>query len=255
MNNDSTVIRLEDVHQHFKVVHERPDTLREAFANFFRKGRNFEDFHALKGISLQVRRGEMVGVIGRNGSGKSTVLKIIAGVYVPTSGRVEVHGKVAALIELGAGFHPELTGRENIVLNGLLLGFTKADMRKREARIIDFAELGEFIDAPIKQYSSGMYARLAFAVATEVDPEILLLDEILSVGDAGFSRKCMERMESFRKSDKSILFVSHDLGSVARFCDRVLLINNGSIAADGPPGQVIFQYEEMFTESQSAART
>src|SRR5262249_33259925 len=153
--------------------------------------------------------GEMVGIIGRNGSGKSTLLKVVAGVYRPTAGRVDVKGSIAPLIELGAGFHHELTGRENILINGLLLGLSKREVQEREAQIIEFAELGDFIDAPIKQYSSGMYMRLAFAVATEVDPDILLIDEILAVGDGAFQGKCFDRIRRFRDDGKTILFVSH----------------------------------------------
>jgi ABC-type polysaccharide/polyol phosphate transport system ATPase subunit len=244
MMSDSIAIQLDDVHQYFKVIHERPDTLREAFASFFREGR-FENYHAIKGISVKVRRGEVVGLIGRNGSGKSTLLKIVAGVYTPSSGQVSVQGKVAALIELGAGFHPELSGRENIVLSGLLLGYSKRQMRELAPKIIDFAELGEFIDAPVKQYSSGMYARLAFSVATEVDPDILLLDEVLSVGDEGFQHKCFKRMENFRSSDRTILFVSHSSDMISKFCDRVLLIHKGELIEDGPPLTVFKTYNEL----------
>ena len=153
--------------------------------------------------------------------------------------------KFAALIELGAGFHPELSGRENIALSGLLLGYTKRQMKEHEARIIDFAELGDFIDAPVKQYSSGMYARLAFSVATEVDPDILLLDEVLSVGDEGFQRKCMERMASFRNSDRTIVFVSHNSDMISRFCDRVVLLQKGNLIADGPAKSVVKTYSEL----------
>src|SRR5262249_55877620 len=159
--------------------------------------------------SLTIGKGQMVGIIGRNGSGKSTLLKIIAGVYRPTAGRVTVHGTIAPLIELGAGMHSELTGSENIVMNGLLMGYSKTQMKEREERIIEFSEIGEFIDVPIKQYSSGMYMRLAFSVATEVDPDILILDEILAVGDLGFQSKCFDRLKSFRESGKTILMVSH----------------------------------------------
>jgi ABC-type polysaccharide/polyol phosphate transport system ATPase subunit len=243
--NDSFAIRVAEVRQRFKVVHERPDTLREAFAKRFRNARNFQDFDALKAVSFRVLKGEMLGVIGRNGSGKSTLLKVIAGVYKPTEGTVEVNGKVAALIELGAGFHPELTGRENITLNGLILGYSRKEMAERAERIIEFAELGDFIDSPVKQYSSGMYGRLAFAVATEVDPDILLLDEVLATGDAGFARKSLDRMERFHSSEKTILLVSHDLVSISRYCDRVLLIHQGQLLEDGPPNYVIERYKEL----------
>ena len=221
-------VSFDNVVQRFRIIQERPDTLREAFAKF-RRRTSYHDFEALKHVSFQVAEGEMVGIIGRNGSGKSTLLKIIAGVYIPTSGEVAVNGSIAPLIELGAGFHHELTGRENILLNGLLLGLTKRDVLKRESQIIEFAELGEFIDVPVKQYSSGMYMRLAFAIATEVNPDILLIDEILAVGDGEFRRKCFERIEQFRTLGKTILFVSHDLSVVRHVADRIAVMYLGRI--------------------------
>jgi ABC-type polysaccharide/polyol phosphate transport system ATPase subunit len=236
-------IRFENVVQHFRVIRERPDTLREAFAHIFRNRTSYYNFDALKGISFTIRDGETVGIVGRNGSGKSTILKIIAGVYRPTAGKTTISGKVAALIELGAGFHPDLTGRENIVLNGLLLGLSKREIQQREQRITDFAELGEFIDSPVKQYSSGMYMRLGFSIATEVDPDILLIDEILAVGDAAFQQKCIARIDDFRRRGKSIVFVSHGTGNVRTICERALLIHEGLIAEDGPVDQVLARYE------------
>ncbi len=241
-------IRFENVVQRFRVIRERPDTLREAFTHLFRNRSSYHDFEALKAISFNIQDGEVTGVIGRNGSGKSTILKIIAGVYQPTSGAVQVSGKVAALIELGAGFHPDLTGRENIVINGLLLGLSRREIQAREERIINFAELGEFIDSPIKQYSSGMYMRLGFAIATEVDPDILLIDEILAVGDAAFQQKCLGRVDEFRQRSKTIVFVSHDMTSIRRLCQRVLLLHDGVLLVDGPPEQVVVRYEELLQQ-------
>jgi len=235
-------IRVEGVTQRFRVIQERPDTLRELFSKFFRHESSYHDFEAVKNVSFEVPHGQMLGLIGRNGSGKSTLLKIIAGVYRPTAGRVEVRGSVAPLIELGAGFHHELTGRENILLNGLLMGYSKREMLAREQRIIEFAEIGDFIDAPVKQYSSGMYMRLAFSVATEVDPSILLIDEILAVGDAPFQQKCFERIQKFKRADKTIVFVSHALNQVEEYCDRVILIDQGTILADGPARDVVEMY-------------
>jgi len=253
MTEEQWRVEFDDVVQRFRVIRERPDTLREFFAKLTRPQVAYHDFEALKHVSFRVSKGEMVGIIGRNGSGKSTILKIVAGVYTPTSGHVEVHGTVAPLIELGAGFHHELTGRENILLNALLLGLSKREVKEREAQIIAFAELGDFIDSPIKQYSSGMYMRLAFAVATEVDPDILIVDEILGVGDSGFRQKCFDRILQFRASGKTILFVSHDMSSVSQLCDRVLLINNGELMEDGPPNRVIARYEELLTQTQPAS--
>ena len=238
-------VSFDNVVQHFRLIRERPDTLRETFARLFRNHSRYHSFDALKGISFEVTDGEIVGIVGPNGSGKSTILKIIAGVYRPTAGVVRINGKVAGLIELGAGFHSDLTGRENILLNGLLLGLSKREMRSREQQILDFAELGEFIDSPVKQYSSGMYMRLGFAVATEIDPDILLIDEILAVGDASFQQKCMARIDEFRQRRKTIVLVSHDLASVRKLCQRVLLIQNGRIRADGTPAEVLDSYVEF----------
>src|SRR5438309_5849250 len=221
-NMRATRICFEHVVQRFRVIRERPDTLREAFAHLFRSRTDYYNFEALQGVSFAIHDGEVVGIIGRNGSGKSTILKIIAGVYRPTSGIVQISGKVAALIELGAGFHPDLTGRENIVLNGLLLGLSRRKMQALEKQILHFAEIGEFIDSPVKQYSSGMFMRLAFAIATEVDPDVLLVDEILSVGDAEFQLKCDERLENFRRSGKTIVLVTHDLSLAQRLCTRLV---------------------------------
>ena len=241
----SVRIHLDSVTQKYRLIRERPDSLREAFTKVFRRHSEVQVFTALQEICLEVRDGEVLGLIGRNGSGKSTLLKLIAGVYQPTSGAIEVNGTVAALIELGAGFHPDLTGRENIMMNGLLLGLSRREIAAREQIITDFAELGTFIDSPLKQYSSGMFMRLAFAIATEVDPEILLVDEILAVGDAEFQAKCDLRIEDFRRKRKTIIIVSHDLPVIARLCSRVLLLDHGQILADGSPQHVLERYGEL----------
>jgi lipopolysaccharide transport system ATP-binding protein len=248
MSSGQARVRFQNIVQRFRVIRERPDTLRETFAHLFRKRTSYYDFEALKGISFSVGDGEAVGIIGRNGSGKSTLLRVIAGVYRPTAGVVQVSGKVAPLIELGAGFHPDLTGRENIILNGLLLGLSKREIRKREEKIIDFAELGEFIDSPVKQYSSGMFMRLGFAVATEVDPDILLMDEILAVGDGAFQQKCLERIETFHRQGKTIFMVSHGAGNIRKFCQRALWIHDGVLRADGLADEVIARYEESMQQ-------
>lgn len=245
-------ICFQDVVQRFRLIHERPDTLREAFAHLFRKRTNYHDFEALKEVSFVIREGETVAIIGRNGSGKSTILKIIAGVYRPTAGEVRVSGQVGALIELGAGFHPDLTGRENIVLNALILGLSKQEIQSREPQILDFAELGEFIDSPVKQYSSGMFMRLGFAVATEIDPDILLIDEILAVGDEAFQHKCAARIDDFRRRGKTIVFVSHNLAVVRQLCHRALMIDGGVLLADGPADEVVAAYEQRMQGSLEA---
>jgi homopolymeric O-antigen transport system ATP-binding protein len=245
-------VQFEDVVQRFRVIQERHDTLREAFARITSSRTTYHEFEAVKHVSFEVSKGEVVGIIGRNGSGKSTILKLVAGVYAPTSGRVGVNGSIAPLIELGAGFHHELTGRENILLNGLLLGLSKRQVQERESRIIEFAELGEFIDSPIKQYSSGMYMRLAFSVATQVDPDILIVDEILSVGDGGFREKCFDRIRQFRDSGKTILMVSHDMGTMSSFCTRLLLIHQGKLVEEGEPSRIVARYHELLTSPQPA---
>ena len=239
-------IEFDNVVRRFRVIRERPDTLRETFAKLLRRRPgNYYQFEALKGVSFRIQEGEAVGIVGKNGSGKSTILKTIAGVYKPTSGQVVVRGKVAALIELAAGFHPELTGRENIVLNGLLLGLSRREVAERESAIIDFAEIGDFIDSPVKQYSSGMYMRLGFAIAVQVNPDILLMDEILAVGDLAFQQKCFNWIDEFRRRGKTTILVAHAMGAVRAHCQRVLLIDAGRLIADGPPDEVISLYESL----------
>lgn len=238
-------IRFENVWQRFRLLHDRPHTLREAFISLYRQRPTAHLFEALKGISFTVPAGEALGIIGRNGSGKSTLLRIIARVFPPSAGVVEVNGHVSPLIELSAGFHPELTGRENIVLGGVLLGFTRAQMAEKLDRIVAFAELQEFIDTPVRQYSTGMLARLGFALATETEPDILLVDEVLAVGDEGFQHKCLERMNVFRRQGKTLVYVSHDMTTVASLCDRVLLLNQGEVLAEGRPEPVIARYHEL----------
>jgi ABC-type polysaccharide/polyol phosphate transport system ATPase subunit len=241
-DSENAVI-VDNVVQRFRVIHERPDTLRELFAKFFRQEVHYHDFEAVNRVSVTVRTGEMLGIIGHNGSGKSTLLKIIAGIYRPTSGKVTVNGSVAPLLELGAGMHTELTGRENILLNGLLMGYSKREMSQREERIIDFADLGDFIDVPVKQYSTGMYMRLAFSVATEVDPDILVIDEILSVGDLAFQEKCFDRLKRFRQAGKTILLVSHSMQDVKAQCDRTILLDGGRLIFDGDPEEAVSLYK------------
>jgi ABC-type polysaccharide/polyol phosphate transport system ATPase subunit len=238
-------IHFDNVVQRYRVIRERPDTLREAFTKIFRLGSDIHVFEALRGVSFSVQDGEVLGLIGRNGSGKSTALKLIAGVFEPSSGKVEISGRVAAMIELGAGFHHDLTGRENIVVNGLMLGLSRKQITAKEQAIVEFAGLGEFIDSPIKQYSSGMFMRLAFSIATEIDPDILLIDEILAVGDAEFQEKCDARIQEFRHRGKTIVFVSHSPRAVRTICSRVILLDQGKILADGQPEQVLEQYEGL----------
>jgi len=208
---------------------------------------------ALRDVSLTVPRGKTFGLVGRNGSGKSTLLKLVTGIYAPTSGKVEVHGRISALLELGAGFHPDFSGRENIFVNGIILGMSRREIRTRLDEIVEFSELGEFIDEPVRTYSSGMYARLAFAVATHVDPEILLIDEILSVGDEHFGRKSAAKMEEFRKAGKTILLVTHDLSTLQRRCDQAAWLDAGVLKASGSPAEVVAAYRRAVAESEVLA--
>ncbi len=219
-----------------------------------------ETFTALEGVSFEVPRGSTFGVIGENGSGKSTLLKLVAGITKPTRGTLAVDGRVSALIELGAGFHPEISGRENVSINGIMLGLTRREVERRFDAIVDFAELREFIDAPVKTYSSGMYMRLGFAVAIHVDPDVLLIDEVLAVGDEAFTRKCLDKIAEFHRRGKTILFVTHSLGLVEKMCDDVLWLRHGRTADRGDPKRVVDAYltyvaagEEALLQAQPAA--
>ena len=204
--------------------------------------KNYREHYALKNMSFQVKKGECVGLIGTNGSGKSTILKIITGVLSPTKGEVEVDGRISALLELGAGFNQEYTGIENIYLNGTMLGYTKEEIDEKLDDILSFADIGDFVFQPVKTYSSGMFVRLAFAVAINIDPEILIVDEALSVGDVFFQAKCYKKFEEFKAAGKTILFVSHDLGAISKYCDRAVLINKGDKVAEGTPKEMIDIY-------------
>ncbi|OHB49666.1 MAG: hypothetical protein A2Y10_05785 [Planctomycetes bacterium GWF2_41_51] len=207
----------------------------------------YDEFWALRDVSFDVKPGECVGIIGRNGSGKSTLLQIIAGTLSPTTGSVSVDGKIAALLELGSGFSPEFTGRENAYLNGAIQGFSKTDMDKKIDEIAAFADIGDFFDQPIKKYSSGMYVRLAFAAAISIDPSILIIDEALSVGDIRFQQKCLRKLKEFINNGKTILFVSHDISSVKIFCDRVIWLDNGKVQSSGDPEKVTKEYFSFMT--------
>ena len=201
------------------------------------------EFWAVRDVSFEVQRGEALGIIGHNGAGKSTILKLLASITTPSSGEITINGRLAALIEVGSGFHPELTGRENIYLSGSILGMKRSEITRKLDSIIDFSGIREFIDTPVKRYSSGMYVRLGFSIAAHLEPDILLLDEVLAVGDASFQAKCLDRVNELRKSGRTIIFISHDLNAVERMCDRVLLMQRGEIIANGPPVDVIEQYK------------
>jgi ABC-type polysaccharide/polyol phosphate transport system ATPase subunit len=260
---DDVLIRAEGLGKKYLIGHqaerERYVALRDVLArgarNLWRKsadmargraivgGDTVEEFWALRDVSFEVKRGEVLGIIGRNGAGKSTLLKILSRITEPSAGRVTIKGRVASLLEVGTGFHPELTGRENIYLNGAILGMSRADIRKKFDEIVAFAEVEKFLDTPVKRYSSGMYVRLAFAVAAHLEPEILVVDEVLAVGDVEFQKKCLGKMgEVSRQKERTVLFVSHNLAAIAELADRVLLLNSGCVALDGAAGDTISLY-------------
>ena len=244
---EEEVIRLEDVSVSYRVPSERIATFKEYVIRRLQGRVKRQDFLALDRVSINVRQGEVLGIIGNNGAGKSTLLKLVARILKPTGGRVWVKGRVAPLLEFGAGFHPDLTGRENIYLNGVMLGFTRRQMEGKLDRIVDFAELWDFIEAPLRTYSSGMIARLGFAIATDVEPDILIVDEVLSVGDEAFQRKSSERMQSFQERGTSILLVSHNMVVIQKMCHRVALINHGRLQTIGSPAETIQAYRESQT--------
>ena len=251
-SSDDIAIQLENISVRYRVPHERYRTLKEHAIRWLERRVQYDDFLALRDVDLCIRSGEVVGIIGRNGAGKSTLLKVISRVLQPSRGRVRLRGRVAPLLEFGAGFHPELTGRENVFLNGAILGFSHAEMEKKFKHIIDFAELWDFIDAPLRTYSSGMVARLGFAIATDVDPDILLLDEVLSVGDVAFQQKSAERIQSFRAAGATILLVSHSMDTVQAMCDRAVWLDRGKVITDGNPEAVVQHYrgEDAKVESK-----
>jgi len=245
-------IRVVGLRKSFRRKHMlNPGTLKEAFVSRLRRFDSSEEFLALDQVDLEVRQGEIVGVIGRNGAGKSTLLRLIGGVGLPDDGQILVHGKIGALLELGAGFHPELTGRENVFVNGVISGLTRAEVAHRFGDIVAFSELEESIDNPLRTYSSGMQLRLAFSISVHTSPDILLIDEVLAVGDLAFQQKCLERIEHFRRKGCAILIVSHDIEQVKTVCDRVIWLRDGKIAAFGEPQGVVDQYERaMLLETE-----
>ena len=236
-------IDVRDVTKIYKLYDKPIDRLKESLNPLHRN--YHRDFYALNHISFQVKKGETVGIIGTNGSGKSTILKIITGVLTPTTGTVQVDGVISALLELGAGFNMDYTGIENIYMNGTMMGFSRKEMDEKLQDILDFADIGDFVYQPVKTYSSGMFVRLAFALAINVDPEILIVDEALSVGDVFFQAKCYRRMEEIRKSGTTILMVTHDMGSIIKYCDKVVLLNRGEFVAEGAPGRMVDLYKKI----------
>lgn len=248
---DNIAIRVEGVSKDFRLPHEKTSSVKNIFVNAFRniqKRQTVATQHALKDISFDIKKGEFFGIVGRNGSGKSTLLKILAGIYQPTKGKVEVRGKLVPFIELGVGFNPELTGRENVYLNGALLGFNQREVEDMYDEIVAFAELEKFMDQKLKNYSSGMQVRLAFSMAIRADTDILLVDEVLAVGDADFQRKCFDYFRQLKRNKKTVVFVSHDMDSVREYCDRAVMIEKSRTIGLGSPNDIATQYTRMFVE-------
>jgi len=250
--DDEVLVRFDRVSKVYRLGRRRRETLKETILSSYRRARG-QRFFALDNVSFEVRNGEILGIMGDNGSGKSTVLKMVAGITTPTSGRIETRGRIAALLEVGAGFHPDMTGRENIFLSGAVLGIPEDELKRRCDDIIAFAELEEFIDTPVKFYSSGMYLRLGFSIAMNVNPDILLVDEVLSVGDNFFQHRCREHMKRVRESGKTVLFVSHDLQSLQLICSRALCLDHGRIVMEGHPSDAVHQYQKHVQERQLQA--
>ncbi|TAK20584.1 MAG: ABC transporter ATP-binding protein [Nitrosarchaeum sp.] len=236
------VLEIKNLSKVFKIYHEKNNTIFEFIVSSFKRSKKFEHLDVLKNVSFNVRKGEMLGIIGSNGSGKSTLLKIIANILIPDSGQVSITGKVIPLLEIGTGFNGELTARDNVILYGLLLGFSKKEILNKLEKIIKFAELENFVDTKLKNFSTGMYARLAFSTAIEVNPDILLIDEVLSVGDESFQHKSFKKFLEFKSKGKTLIFVSHNLEQVKKLCDNVLWLKNGHVESYGEPEKVIKDY-------------
>lgn len=245
-----SVLTVDHVYKNFKLPHEQINSIKRFVTQGLKKQqKGFEVQHALRDISIDVKKGEFFGIVGRNGSGKSTLLKILAGIYQPSQGTVKTTGKLVPFIELGVGFNPELTGRENVYLNGALLGFSRKEIDAQYDDIVAFAELERFMDQKLKNYSSGMQVRLAFSVATRAEADILLVDEVLAVGDADFQRKCYDYFKALKKTKTTVVFVTHDMNAVREYCDRVILIEGGDITSSGTPNEVADSYLKLFNNS------
>ena len=240
-------VEIKNISKKFKVYHNRETHLKYAILNILKgkKARLSSAFWALKNINIQIEKGKTVGFIGRNGSGKSTLLKLMSQILYPDGGTIETHGKISTLIELGAGFHPELTGRENVYINASILGLSRREVNRKFNEIVHFSGLASFIDNPVKTYSSGMYVRLGFSVAINIDPDILLVDEVLAVGDESFQKKCIKKIHELKKAEKTIVFVSHDLESIEELCDEVYLLQNGQLVKKGKPIDAISEYHRL----------
>jgi len=238
------IIKLDNISMHFNMANEKVDNLKEYFIKIMKKQLFFKDFTALDNVNVEIKRGEVFGIVGRNGAGKSTLLKIIAGVLKPTTGSIKINGTMAPLIELGAGFDIDLSAKENVFLNGAILGYSEKEMKQKYDEIVEFSELKDFMNVAIKNFSSGMYARLGFSIATAVRPDILIVDEILSVGDMHFQKKCQERISNMMKSGTTVVIVSHSIGQIEELCDRVLWIEHGKVHMLGETEEVCTEYKK-----------
>ena len=245
MSKDNA-LEVKNISKHFRLPTEQANGIKQAFINWTKGVKGYKEQHVLDSISFEVKKGEFFGIVGRNGSGKSTLLKLISQIYVPDSGEIKVNGKLVPFIELGVGFNPELTGRENVYLNGALLGFSHKQVGEMYKDIVDFAELHEFMDQKLKNYSSGMQVRLAFSIAIKVESDILVFDEVLAVGDEAFQNKCSNYFIDAKKRGKTVILVTHSMKSVREFCDRAILIENGAIASEGAPDKVASAYSAQF---------
>lgn len=247
---DDKALLVQNLSKDFKLPHERKNSVKDWVLHFHKP--KYEKFHVLKNINFEVKKGEFFGIVGRNGSGKSTLLKMIGGIYQPTKGQLNVNGTLTPFIELGIGFNPELTGRENVFLNGAIMGLTRKEIQSKYQSIVDFSELDKFMDQKLKNYSSGMQVRLAFSIAIQAHNDILLIDEVLAVGDENFQRKCFSVFNEIKDSGKTVIFVTHDMGSVKRFCDRGMLLDNGKISLIGSPEEIAYAYQELNLKSAAS---
>lgn len=248
---DDIAIKVSNVSKTFKLPHEKASTVKHLFINFHKSRKGYEKQKVLEHINLEIKKGEFFGIVGRNGSGKSTLLKLLAGIYSPDAGHIQTNGKLVPFIELGVGFNPQLTGRENVYLNGALLGFSDKEIDSFYKEVIEFAELERFMDQKLKNYSSGMQVRLAFAMAVQAKADVLLLDEILAVGDADFQRKCFEYFKKLKKDKKTVVFVSHNMNAIREYCDVVALIEKGKIVVKGSPEKVTQAYIRQFNKGKN----
>lgn len=253
---ENIVIKVDHVSKSFRLPHDKQNSIKGGLISVFKNGkRTFETQEVLKGISFEIKRGEFFGIVGRNGSGKSTLLKLLAGIYVPSKGNIDINGSLTPFIELGVGFNPELTGSENVFLNGALLGFSRKEMAAMYKDIVKFAELERFMDQKLKNYSSGMQVRLAFSIAIRARSDILLLDEVLAVGDADFQRKCYDYFLSLKKEKQTVILVTHDMGAVRQYCDSAIMIEKGKIVKSGNAQEVAQEYQKLFIDAPNEVTT